>query len=93
VTRARVIEIGFYEKETLKGKMLIRADSKFDYVHNSVVGKTLVDEKGNRIGKVLDVIGNINEPYLLVNPVGKEVPKGKLYVVLEERRRNRRGRK
>ncbi|MCI2414906.1 MAG: H/ACA RNA-protein complex protein Gar1 [Candidatus Aramenus sp.] len=94
MTKARVIEIGFYEKETLKGKMLVRADSKFDYVHNNVVGKTLVDEKGNRIGKVLDVIGNINEPYLLVNPVNKEeVPKGKLYVILEERKKNRRGRK
>ncbi len=93
MARTRVIEIGFYEKGTLKDKLLVRADSNFDYVHNNIVGKMLVDEKGNRIGKVLDVIGNVNEPYLLVNPVSKGVPEGKLYVVLEERKRQRRGRK
>ena len=30
------------------------------------LGKQVTDKSGNRVGKVFDIIGNVNEPYIVV---------------------------
>jgi len=93
VTRSRLIELGTYEKKTLKNKYLIKAN-KNDYVHLNPIGKIIIDEQGKRVAKVIDVIGNINEPYILAYPLTEDEPKTKLYLEITNReskkRRNRR---
>ncbi|AWR95009.1 H/ACA ribonucleoprotein complex subunit GAR1 [Acidianus brierleyi] len=93
MTRSRLIELGTYEKKTLKNKYLIKAN-KNDYVHLNPIGKIIIDEQGKRVAKVIDVIGNINEPYILAYPLTEDEPKTKLYLEITNReskkRRNRR---
>jgi len=93
VTRSRLIELGTYEKKTLKNKYLIKAN-KNDYVHLNPIGKIIIDEQGKRVAKVIDVIGNINEPYILAYPLTEDEPKTKLYLEITNReskkQRNRR---
>lgn len=93
MTRSRLIEIGTYEKMTLKNKYLIKANRN-DYVHLNPIGKIIIDEQGRRVAKVIDVIGNINEPYILAYPLIEEEPRTKLYIEIANReskkRRNRR---
>ncbi len=93
MTRSRLIELGTYEKKTLRNKYLIKA-IKNDYIHLNPIGKIVIDEQGRRIAKVIDIIGNINEPYVLAYPLTEEEPKTKLYIEIvnkeAKKRRNRR---
>ncbi|MCY0859495.1 MAG: Gar1/Naf1 family protein [Sulfolobaceae archaeon] len=78
----KIIELGTYHKVTLHNKWLIKAESSVDFVKNDPIGSYVLDEKGNRIGKVLDIIGNIKNPYALVLPLvdPNNIPQGKLYI-------------
>ncbi|MEM0373162.1 MAG: H/ACA RNA-protein complex protein Gar1 [Sulfolobaceae archaeon] len=78
--RFQIIEFGTFEKITLKNKWLLKLNNKNNYLKLNPIGKIVIDENGNRVGKVLDVIGNIDNPYALVKPLIDEQPKGKLYL-------------
>lgn len=87
--RLKLIEVGEFYKITLKNKWLIKARKDIDYDKTNYIGKILVDENGNRIGKILDVIGNTNNPYILVYPLKDTELKGKIFVEIIEKKRRR----
>lgn len=90
MTRIKLVEIGEYYKNTLNNKWLLKGNPKIDYSSQEYSGKIIIDEKGNKIGKILDVIGNVNEPYILVLPLSTSLPQGKLYLEFKEKRGKRR---
>ncbi|BFH74329.1 Gar1/Naf1 family protein [Sulfurisphaera javensis] len=87
MTKIRLVEIGEFYKDTLNNKWLLKGNPKVDFSSQEYTGKVLIDEKGNRVGKILDVIGNVNEPYVLVMPISNSKPEGKLYVEFKEKRK------
>lgn len=89
----RLIEFGVFEKTTLKNKWLFKIKNNIDYIKLDLINKVIIDEKGKRIGKVLDILGNVEEPYALVKPFQDEIPRGKVYIEIIERRGKRRSRK
>lgn len=85
----KIIELGTFEKVTINNKWLVKAKKDQDYTKNDPLGSFIIDEKGNKVGKVLDIIGNINNPYALILPLTDQIPQGKLYVQLQVRERKR----
>ena len=90
MTRVKLVEIGEYYKDTLNGKWLLKGNPSVDYASQEYSNKILVDEKGNKVGRILEVIGNVKEPYILVLPLSDKKPEGKLYVQIKEKRGGRR---
>jgi len=90
VTRVKLVEIGEYYKDTLSGKWLVKGNPSIDYTSQEYSNKILIDEKGNKVGRILEVIGNVKEPYILVLPLSEKKPEGKLYVQIKEKRGGRR---
>ena len=86
MTKIKLVEIGEYYKDTLNGKWLLKGNPKIDYATQEFSNKILVDEKGNRVGKVLEILGNVKEPYILVLPLIDKKPEGKLYAQIKEKR-------
>ncbi|MCY0849574.1 H/ACA ribonucleoprotein complex subunit GAR1 [Sulfuracidifex metallicus] len=66
MTRQKLIETNGIHKTLDKNKILIRLKNNYDYTRLNMIGKVIVTEKGDRIGKVLDVLGNVSDPYALV---------------------------
>jgi len=66
MTRQKLIETNGIHKALDKNKILIRLKNNYDYTRLNMIGKVIVTEKGDRIGKVLDVLGNVSDPYALV---------------------------
>lgn len=93
VTPRRVVELGVVEKRTLRNKILIKARNDLDYEKNDPTGMVVLDSSGNRIAKVLDVIGNVNSPYVLAMPIVDdfEFRKEKVYLEIIEKKGKRRG--
>lgn len=90
MTRVKLVEIGEYYKDTLSGKWLVKGNPSIDYTSQEYSNKILIDEKGNKVGRILEVIGNVKEPYILVLPLSEKKPEGKLYVQIKEKRGGRR---
>lgn len=90
MTKIRLVEIGEYYKDTLNDKWLLKGNPKVDFASEEYSNKIVIDNKGSKIGKILEVIGNIEEPYLLVLPLVDKKPEGKLYVQLKEKRGGKR---
>ncbi|BFI74148.1 H/ACA RNA-protein complex protein Gar1 [Sulfurisphaera ohwakuensis] len=93
MTKIKLVEVGEYLKNTLNNKWLLKGNPKIDYSSQEYTGKVLVDEQGNRVGKILDIIGNVEEPYILALPLSEKAPQGKLYVELKEKRGKKKWRK
>ncbi|MEM0122010.1 MAG: PRC-barrel domain-containing protein, partial [Saccharolobus sp.] len=53
-----VNEIGIFIKNVLKDKLLIKLKNNINYTNYNIIGKTIYNIEGQRIGKILDVIGN-----------------------------------
>ncbi|QKQ99372.1 H/ACA RNA-protein complex protein Gar1 [Metallosphaera tengchongensis] len=70
--------MGSIKSVVLKDKWLIEANPSIDYSKKDPSGLVVLDSSKNRVGKVLDVIGNQRRPYLLVEPLQDQVPKGQL---------------
>ena len=86
--KVKLIEVGSYYKDTLNNKWLLEGKKDIDYASYNYIGKIIVTEKGERIGKILDIIGNVNKPYILVEPLTERKPIGeKLFVEIVERRK------
>jgi len=90
VTKIKLVEIGEYYKDTLNDKWLLKGNPKVDYASQEYSNKILVDGKGNKVGKILEIIGNTEEPYVLVLPLTNKKPEGKLYVQFREKRGGKR---
>ncbi len=82
-------EIGEFIKPTLKNKVLVKLRKDINYVDVNIIGKIVYDSNGVEIGRILDVIGNVEQPYALVN-VNYEISRlGKIFVSFKQRRRKR----
>jgi rRNA processing protein Gar1 len=71
VVKLRLVEVGSSASYTLGDKVLAKLDPKRDYTTFNIVGKTLFNKEGRAIAKVLDVIGNVNEPYAILKPLSR----------------------
>ena len=93
VALRRVVELGVVEKQTLRNKILIKARNDLDYERTDPTGMVVLDSSGNRIAKVLDVIGNVNSPYVLAMPIvdNFEFKKEKVYLEIIEKKGKKRG--
>ncbi|AKA74173.1 H/ACA RNA-protein complex protein Gar1 [Saccharolobus solfataricus] len=58
-------EIGTFTKNVLKDKILIKLRSNIDFTRHNIIGKAIYNRNGQKIGKILDVLGNVKEPYAL----------------------------
>ncbi|BDB97813.1 MAG: PRC-barrel domain-containing protein [Saccharolobus sp.] len=58
-------EIGIFTKNVLKDKILVKLRNDINYLNFNIIGKNIYDLNGRKIGKILDVVGNIKEPYAL----------------------------
>ncbi|AOL15656.1 H/ACA RNA-protein complex protein Gar1 [Sulfolobus sp. A20] len=82
-------EIGEFIKPILKNKALIKLRKDINYVDINIIGKIAYDSNGAEIGRILDVIGNVEQPYALVN-INYEISHlGKIFVSFKQRRRKR----
>ncbi|EZQ06803.1 H/ACA ribonucleoprotein complex subunit GAR1 [Candidatus Acidianus copahuensis] len=94
MTKINTFYLGTFYKQVLEDKWLIKASRDVDYTRHDPIGRIVLDSKGNRVGKVIDVIGNVQNPYALVIPITPSPPKGELYVEFPQRskkvRRDRR---
>ncbi|BBD72659.1 hypothetical protein HS1genome_1048 [Sulfodiicoccus acidiphilus] len=54
-----------------EGLRVVSLDPSLDYERINIIGKTVRDKYGNAVGRVLDVIGNVKNPYALVKTTGK----------------------
>ena len=86
MTKVKLVEVGEYYKDTLNGKWLLKGNPSIDYATQEYTNKILIDEKGNKVGKILEILGNVEEPYILVLPLIDKRPEGKLYVQIKEKR-------
>ncbi|AWR97801.1 H/ACA RNA-protein complex protein Gar1 [Acidianus sulfidivorans JP7] len=90
MTKVKIIRLGSFQKIVLKDKWLLKIESNTNYTKSDVIGRIVLDEKRKRIGKVLDIIGNINSPYALVMPFPNAKPSNEVYVEIVEHRGKRR---
>jgi len=93
VVQRKVIELGVVEKQTLKNKILIKARNDVDFERVDPTGMVVLDSTGNRIARVLDVIGNVNSPYVLAMPIieNYQFKKEKVYIEIIEKQGKKRG--
>ena len=63
-----LIRIGYLLRRTPSGMLLVKLSSK----RIPSLGSKVVDPGGKIVGKVADIIGNVNSPYLIVKPISKE---------------------
>lgn len=82
----KIIKFGNFRSIVLKDKWLFRIRNDIDYTKNDPIGKIILDSNGNRLGKVLDIIGNIKDPYALVKPFPNSTPSEEVYLELAERK-------
>lgn len=69
--KKRLEEAGILLHKARSGRIIIRVTGKLD------IGSTIFDEKGRRIGKVIELIGPVNRPYASLQPLNeKAVRKG-----------------
>lgn len=47
------------------GRLIVKIEENID--HN-VIGQTLIDDKGARVGKIIELIGSVKSPYASVIP-------------------------
>lgn len=87
MTKIRLLETGNFYKTSLGNKWLIEGKREIDYSKYNYIGKIIVTESGKRIAKVLDIIGNVNRPFILAEPLTNEKPTGKLFIEIIERKK------
>ncbi len=63
------IEIGSISHLTRTGRVVVRV-SRADKLPE--LGSLVYDDKRNPVGRVADIIGPVNQPFLLVKPLDKE---------------------
>ncbi|BCU68494.1 H/ACA RNA-protein complex protein Gar1 [Sulfolobales archaeon HS-7] len=85
MAKSRLTQLGYVYNSLPRYKVLVKGINKMDYTKYKLVGKYIFDEKKRKVGQVLDVVGNVNEPYILVKSL-EEIKKGEK-VFFEERRR------
>ncbi|AEB94603.1 H/ACA RNA-protein complex component Gar1 [Metallosphaera cuprina Ar-4] len=92
MTGNKIVSVGEIRSIVLGNKWLVEGDQNYDYSKRDPTGLIIVDSKRRRVGKVLDVIGNVTKPFLLVEPLGDQKPYDKLFleVPVKKIRRNRR---
>lgn len=86
----KIIKFGNFQTIVLKDKWLIKIRDDIDYTKNDPIGKIILDKDGNRLGKVLDIIGNVKNPYALIKPFPNSTPSEEVYLEMIERRRGKR---
>ena len=81
-------EIGIFVKNVLKDKLLIKLKNNINYTNYNIIGKTIYNIEGQRIGKILDVIGNTKQPYALaiLEQNYKIKPNEKIFINIKQRR-------
>ncbi|WP_338601700.1 Gar1/Naf1 family protein [Sulfolobus tengchongensis] len=81
-------EIGTFTKNVLKDKILIKLRKDINYTTYNIIGKSIYNENKQKIGKILDVLGNVNEPYALAtfDQNFKITYNEKIFVSYEKRR-------
>ncbi|ACP35375.1 H/ACA RNA-protein complex component Gar1 [Sulfolobus islandicus Y.G.57.14] len=81
-------EIGTFTKNVLKDKILIKLKSDLDFTKYNIIGKAIYNGKEQKIGKILDVLGNVKEPYALamLDKNSKILVNEKIFVSYSERR-------
>lgn len=89
VSREKLIDVNGLYRKLPKNKFIIRLKNNIDYTRINIIGKALVNQEGDRIGKVLDVIGNVSEPYALVLQVKEPKENEKLYIEIPLKGRRR----
>jgi hypothetical protein len=72
--------MGRFVKSVLNEKWLVAANPNLDYSREDPTGLILLDSGGRRVGKVLDVLGPIENPLLLVEPLTREEPRGDVFL-------------
>ncbi|QGA54369.1 H/ACA RNA-protein complex protein Gar1 [Sulfolobus sp. E5-1-F] len=84
-------EIGTFTKNVLKDKILIKLKNNLDFTKYNIIGKAIYNEKQQKIGKILDVLGNVREPYALamLDKNSKISLNEKIFVSYNERRSRR----
>jgi rRNA processing protein Gar1 len=88
--KVRIIELGHFYRYTLKNKWLIKIENKnVNFIKNDPIGFVVLDENKQRVGKVLDIIGNVNSPYALVEPFPHYNPPKEVYIELVEKVRRK----
>ncbi|AWS00676.1 H/ACA RNA-protein complex protein Gar1 [Metallosphaera hakonensis JCM 8857 = DSM 7519] len=89
----KLVPIGTLKSIVLEDKWLIQGDPNHDYSKVDPSGLVILDSRQRRVGKVLDVLGNIRSPYLLVEPLTKDVPNGKLVLEVPQSKHHRKHRR
>ncbi len=89
VTREKLIETNGIYKKLGKNKSIVKLKNSYDYTRANIIGKILVNSRGERLGKVLDVIANVSEPYALILQVNDINEGDKLFIELPSRGRRR----
>lgn len=81
-------EIGIFVKNVLKDKLLIKLKNNINYINYNIIGKSIYNIEGQRIGKILDVIGNTKQPYALaiLEQNYKIKPNEKIFINIKQRR-------
>ena len=81
-------EIGIFVKNVLKDKLLIKLKKNINYTNYNIIGKSIYNIEGQRIGKILDVIGNTKQPYALaiLEQNYKIKPNEKIFINIKQRR-------
>ncbi|BCS94252.1 hypothetical protein L3N51_01104 [Metallosphaera sp. J1] len=89
----KIIPIGEFESLVLGDKWLIKADANYDYSRNDPSGLVLLDASQRRVGKVLDVLGNVNRPYILAESISDSTPPRKLFLEIPQRKHSKKNRR
>lgn len=60
------------------GRLIVKVEEN---IKNNLIGQVLIDNKGSRIGKIIELIGSVKSPYASVMPTlnSKYIVGGKVY--------------
>jgi|ECHhosMinimDraft_1075155.scaffolds.fasta_scaffold00027_12 rRNA processing protein Gar1 len=79
------VRIGRTVSVTKKGLRVVSLDPSVDYVKVNLIGRTVRSSDGKDVGRVLDVIGNVKNPYAVIQ-AAEELEEGRFYVDLRRRK-------
>ncbi|MEM2856460.1 MAG: Gar1/Naf1 family protein [Candidatus Nitrosocaldaceae archaeon] len=74
------MEVGIVLHKAKSGRLIVKLSREIE------IGDILLDEKGKRVGKVVELIGSVNAPYASVIPLTDRI-KGsigkKVYILMK----------
>lgn len=87
-------KLGVAVTKTRDGLLIVKSSIRDP---RKLVGSLVYDKNMTRIGKIVDVIGRVDEPYVVVKPESREVldmiELGPVYYYVERKKKPFRGRK